>query len=396
MKNKKIIAVVLVVIIAMLSLNSCSTYDNFKEAFFGDKEQKDTIKIGVLEPTTGNDSSKGKEEIIGIELAKDKMGQALGKDIELIYADTQSTLQGAETAVEDLIAKEPAIILGSYGEAITLTASSMLKNEHIPAIAITSTNPLITSNNPYYFRVAAADDMQGKALAQFVYEFMKEDHATIVRIAGEEATNEEVNSFTKRLAKRTGNSNCISTTVEIDPLEGDFDDYAKEIAYSGNKAVFMPVSLTVAEQIFDSLVQQGLFKGIRFIAPKEWHTEELLELTKKYPSIKLAVASDLIVNNTDEQNAMNEAFVEDYTNKTLKEQPSEAAALAYDAYMIAIQAINNAGSNDREAINESLKTTANFRGLSGDISFDETGVPKKTTSIDAVIDGEFVTIFTVE
>lgn len=386
----------MIVIISMLSMTGCNTYDNFKETFFGSKTQTDTIKIGVLEPLTGNDSSNGKEEIIGIEIAAETFGQVLGKDVELIYADTQSSMYATETAVEDLVAKEPVIILGSYGEAVTLTASSILKKAKIPAISISATNPLITLNNEYYFRVAAADDMQGKALAQFVYEYMKEEHATIVRIAGEEATNEEVNSFTNRLAKRTGNSKCISATVEVDPLATDYSEYAREIAHAGNRAVFMPVSITVADKIFESLVQQDLFGPLRFIAPKEWHTDELVELTKKYPSIKLAIASDMIINNADEQNLINENFVEAYQKRTQKDAPSESAALAYDAYMIAIQAIQNAYSTDSEVIKDTLKSTANFRGISGDISFDETGDPKKTTSIDTVIDGEFVTIFTVE
>lgn len=396
MREKKIAAVVLIVIASMLSMTGCNTYDNFKETFFGGKTQSDTIKIGVLEPLTGNDAGSGKEEITGIEIGAKTFGQVLGKDVELIYADTQSSMYAAETAVEDLIAKEPAIILGSYGEAVTLTASSMLKEAKIPAISISATNPLITANNDYYFRVATADDMQGKALAQFVYEYMKEDHATIVRIAGEEATNAEVNSFSNRLARRTGSSKCISSTIEVDPLATDYSEYAKEIAESGNKAIFMPVSITVADKIFESLVAQDLFGPLRFIAPKEWHTDELIELTKKYPSIKLAVASELIINNEEEQNLINEDFVEEYKNSTQKDEPSESAALAYDAYMIAIQAIQNAGSTDSEAIRDTLKDTANFRGISGDISFDETGDPKKTTSIDTVIDGKFVTIFTVE
>lgn len=396
MRKDKITAVVLIVVMAMLSLTSCNTYDNFKETFFGNKTQADKVRIGVLEPLTGNDASKGKEEIIGIEIAAETFGQVLGKDVELIYADTQSSMYATETAVEDLIAKQPAIVLGSYGEAVTLTASSMLKEAKIPAISITATNPLITSNNDYYFRVAAADDMQGKALAQFVYEYMKQERATIVRISGEEATNAEVNSFTNRLAKRTQNSKCISTTIEVDPLATDYTDYAKELADAGNRAVFMPVPISVADKIFESLVEQNLFGALRFIAPKEWHTDELVELTKKYPSIKLAVASDLVVNNEEEQNVINEAFVEAYKNKTQSDTPSESAALAYDAYMIAIQAMQNALSIDSEAIVDALKNTTNFRGISGNISFDETGDPKKTTSIDTVIDGEFVTIFTVE
>ncbi|MFR7990660.1 MAG: ABC transporter substrate-binding protein [Anaerovoracaceae bacterium] len=118
-------ALLLVLVVAVLT--GCTTFNNFKEAFFSDGgNNSDTIKIGVLEPQTGNDSQKGEMEIRGIQLANELVPEVLGKKIELVYADTQSSIYVAESAVSDLIDKAPAVVLGSYGDAVTLAASKPL------------------------------------------------------------------------------------------------------------------------------------------------------------------------------------------------------------------------------------------------------------------------------
>ena len=78
MKRTKI--VVLLILTALL-LSGCTTFNNFREAFFPDGKPSDTIKIGILEPQTGGDSDKGELEIRGIQLAHDLVPQVLGKNI---------------------------------------------------------------------------------------------------------------------------------------------------------------------------------------------------------------------------------------------------------------------------------------------------------------------------
>lgn len=70
--RKRILSLVLVVCLTA-GLTGCTTYTNFKNAFFGtDPVAKEkTIKIGVFEPTSGSLKTQGKEEVMGIELAHD-------------------------------------------------------------------------------------------------------------------------------------------------------------------------------------------------------------------------------------------------------------------------------------------------------------------------------------
>ena len=143
--KKKITAVICLVLSVSL-LAGCTTFNNFKNAFFGaDSEDaapsERTIKIGVFEPLTGENKEQGNLELMGIQLANEMYPEVLGKKVELIVADNQSDIYVAETVVQELVSQQPSVVLGSYGETLTLIAGDAVKANNIPAIAITSTNP---------------------------------------------------------------------------------------------------------------------------------------------------------------------------------------------------------------------------------------------------------------
>jgi len=401
MKKFRNIAVVMALVLAISAMTGCTTYDNFKSAFFADQGLKsETIKIGVLEPQTGTDSKMGNAEIRGIELAHKLVPNVLDKDIELIYADTQSSIYVAETAIDDLISKEPSIVLGSYGDTVSLIASQKLGEAKIPAITITATNPLITANNPYYFRASFTDASQGKAIAHYVAEKLKCKKAAIIRTERDDTTNELLSKFKSRMRRLTGDKDCIVATVDLQEGVKDYTEYLQTIADAKVKAVFMPVDLTAAEQIFAQADEMGLHK-IEFIGPKAWHGDDLLAIAQKYPKIKISVASDMVshadeVEDSDaETTSMYDQFVENYKAAYQGAEPTEAAALAFDAYMIAVKAIEKAGDTDAETLKDTIQTTTNYKGASGKISFDESGEPKKPINVDIIQKGKYVSVYTV-
>lgn len=397
MRKSKLIALITMLIMAVLLMTSCTTYNNFKESFFGNKETSETIKIGVLQPQTGNDSSMGELEIRGIELAHKLVPQVLGKDIELVYADTQSSIYAAETAVEDLRDKRPAVVLGSYGDAVSLTASQILGEAEIPAIGVTISNPLITSNNPYYFRVAFTDASQGQALAKYVFEQMGLNQAAVVKMKNEDTAAEMISQFRNTMRKLTKDDNAVVTTIEIPEDEKDFSKYAEKLKALGIKAVFMPVSLKVAENMFQQAEELGMY-DVTFVGPNDWHNDELIRMQGNHPGIRIAVASDLasdIVEADDLPQGLGKEFSELYKEQYGSGEPPEAVVLAFDAYMIAVEAIANAGSAEGVAVQQALLLTKDFAGASGKISFNESGEPKKTININVIRDGKFVSVFAV-
>ena len=223
-------------------LTGCTTYTNFKNAFFGtDSVAKEkTIKIGVFEPTSGSMKAQGKEEVMGIELAHDLYPTACGKTVELVYADNKSNMYEAETVIQELIANNsPSMILGSYGEVLTLVASDYVTAANIPSITISSTNPLITANNEYYFSATYSETRQGDALADFAYLSQNKDVVATVKMQNDDTATATIKRFTNRIKKLTGNNKSVAGSFELDTASADYTDTIEAIRDSGAKAVFL-------------------------------------------------------------------------------------------------------------------------------------------------------------
>lgn len=115
-----------------------------------------------------------------MELAYEMYPTVNGKVVELVYADNGSDISAAETAIKELVAKEPKVILGSYGSVYSMIAGEYIYDAEIPAIAATNTNPLVTRNNKYYFRVCYVDSNQGDILAKYILGQKQETTAGIL------------------------------------------------------------------------------------------------------------------------------------------------------------------------------------------------------------------------
>ena len=75
-------------------------------------------------------------------------------------------------------------------------------------------------------------------------------------------------------------------------------------------------------------------------------------------------------------------FIEAY-KKEYNEEPNAFAALAYDAAYTLVGAIEKAGSTDKDAIIAALKDS-DYKGVTGDIKFDENRNPIKQTAITTI------------
>ena len=128
--KKKVTRTIIYILLAglMLSgLSGCATWNNFNRAFINKPEVSDTIiKIGVLEPLSGELSKEAADEIAGIELAHELYGSVLNSTVELVYKDDKSDTELAKEAAQELIDEKVSVVIGSYGNMITLRLSYRL------------------------------------------------------------------------------------------------------------------------------------------------------------------------------------------------------------------------------------------------------------------------------
>ena len=394
MKRKHTTKISIVIIFTLLFFTGCETYNNFRAAFWDIEEDSDAvIRIGVFQPLSGQHQRNGELERRGIELAHELFPSVFGINVELIFADNQSNLYVAETAIQTLIGRNPAIVLGSYGEIYSLIAAAFLEEAGIPAITATNTNWLVTSSNPYYFRIRFVYSFEGTAVARFAVEDLNASSAAIFKPANDDSAIAVSQAFWDGMADFTGNEDVVVSSQDFDSNDYDFREQLRIIRNSGADVVFMPSSIEDAAEILIQAREVGV--TATFLGIHNWENPELIE---RAGAAAEGVAFSSIFDPETDVTEMTEVFLRAYREKYGEDAiPAVEVALAFDAYLVAIDAIRRAGTwlyGGR--IKRALADTHDFQGASGSITFDERGDPIKSVVIKTVRNGEIVATYIVE
>lgn len=396
MKIRKIAAVAVTAVLTVTMLTGCTTFNNFKEAFLQQKKSSDvTIQIGIYEPMSGADSDAAKAEIKGMELAHEVYPNIGGKIVELVYSDNSSDIDAAETAINNLISKKPDIILGSYGSVYSMIAGKPVNDAKIPAIAITNDNPLVTKNYPYYFRVCYVDSNQGDLLAKYVLEQKQETTAGVLIPNNDDVAMAMATTFVDRIEAETENEDAITAYETYKPGQKDFTKPLKAIQESGVKSVLLPGDSADSANIINQAADMGL--DVMFLGPTDWSSKEFRsELSSSVSKEHLAFVNFFTADDTINQES--EKFLEAYHEKYGKDkEPEDSVALGYDAYLIAINAVNDAGNDPSgNDIRKVLASAKEFQGASGNITFNTEGDPLRSAQISTWEGKKIVSTYTVE
>src|SRR6201991_4077170 len=135
------------------------------------KAQAATIKIGMVLPVTGSAAEQGKFALNGAKLALEavnKAGGVLGKPLELITEDDQTTNPGIVLAFSKLAAQSDIVaFLGSIRSTqVHAMAPDVLKR--VKPVMFGGTDPNLTKlGNPWLFRFRPNDSYSGRVIADY-------------------------------------------------------------------------------------------------------------------------------------------------------------------------------------------------------------------------------------
>lgn len=335
------------------------------------------IKIGVYEPSSGDNGAGGKQEVLGIEYANSKVNKVEigGKtyDIQLEIVDNESSNDKGPSAAASLVSAKCSIVLGSYGSGVSIAASDVFAKAGIPVIGVSCTNPQVTEGNTHYFRVCYLDPFQGTVLANFAVDEFKAKTAYILTKLGDDYSVGLGNYF-KQAFKDLG-----GTVVEESFQEGnsDFTAYLTTAKNSKADVIFSPTSTEAASLIIGQAISQGV--KIPLLAGDTWDSSVILQSAS---GSNLDICVSTFFDEGDDSAAGAEfvsgfkkwlkADAQKLNNNGGNDIVAAVSALGYDAYMTALEAIKAAGSTDSKKINEAL-WGVKYTGVTGDIAFDDIG-----------------------
>jgi branched-chain amino acid transport system substrate-binding protein len=349
------------------------------------------IKIGVFEPMTGPSAAGGEMTVEGIELAWELKPEVLGREVQIIVVDNKSDKVEAANAVSRLIERDQVVaIIGSYGSSLSMAAGDIVNKAKIPTVGCSPTNPLVTLNNDYYFRVCFIDPFQGTVMANYAVNVLGAKTAAVIQDVTQDYSVGLSKYFIDAFRKLTGNPNSI---VEISAYNTGDQDFTAQLTNVKNKnpdVIFAPGNYGESALLIRQARDLGI--DVPFLGGDTWEAPEFLSIGGE--AVEGAVFS---THFTAEAPVTSESdlFLAAYRQKYGKEA-NAFAALGYDAYMLILDVIEKAGSAEPQAIRDGLAKVEGFVGATGIISLDENGDAVKSAVINQVQDGKFIYLTTVD
>jgi branched-chain amino acid transport system substrate-binding protein len=359
-------------------------------------EGSKVIKIGVFEPITGENGGGGFQEVLGMRYANQVYPtveiDGVTYDIELVEVDNKSDKTEAVSAAQSLISDDVKVVLGSYGSGVSIAAGDFFADANIPAIGASCTNPQVTLGNDYYFRVCFLDPFQGTVMANYAFQENAKTAAVITQLGDDYSSG--LGSYFIDAFKSLAGDGAIVSEEQFQTNQTDFKAILTNVKAANPDVIFAPSSIATAPLIIKQARELGITATI--MAGDTWENSSIIENAGEYAE---GVVLSTFYDEADPANDEASSFVTGFKTYLKDNDQSEiipaVSALGYDAYLVALEAIKQAGSTDSKTIRDAL-VNVQIDGATGSISFDENGDAKKDMAfIKTVKDGAFEFLKTV-
>jgi branched-chain amino acid transport system substrate-binding protein len=326
----------------------------------------ESLKIGLVAPLTGPGAESGRLQIDGAKLAVEeinKAGGVLGRPIELLIEDDQTTNPGAVLAFSKLAgdAGIPAFIGSIRSTQVHAMAPDILKVAK--PVMIGGTDPQLTHmGNPWLFRFRPNDIYSARVIADFGVNTLKLRKWAIVHSTDAFGTN-GMKNLTEELKKRDVTAVLVQGYTNNSQ---DFTPVALAVKQSGADVMGTYMTFEPDQGIFAKQLRQ-LGVGISWVGSPTTVTGTALKLAGPALYGSYAVV-DFNRDSSPEAKTFATKFEAAY-----KTVPDVFASWSYDAVNTLALAINRAKSLDPQAIRTAILAVKGYKGAEGTYNFDANG-----------------------
>jgi branched-chain amino acid transport system substrate-binding protein len=322
-----------------------------------------TIKVGEFASLTGKEATFGTSSHEGTLLAIEEInaaGGVLGKQLELLTEDDQTKAGEPANAVNKLISKDSVVaVLGEVASSRTLEAAPICQQNKIPLISPASTNPTVTKEGDYIFRVCFNDEFQGGALANFASGTLKAKKVAIFTDVKSDYSKGLAKSFKAKYATGGGQ---IGVELDFNSGDKDFKGQLTAIKSDAPDAIFLPGYYSEVSLICIQAKQLGM--NIPIFGGDGWESESLLSIGQDAMEGHYFSTHCSIEQPTPEMTSFVAAYKKRYNGKT----PDAMAVLGYDSAKVLTEAMKRAGTTAGPALRDAIAATKDFAGASGKFS----------------------------
>ncbi|WP_304239420.1 ABC transporter substrate-binding protein [Phascolarctobacterium succinatutens] len=349
----------------------------------------DTIKVGGLLEMTGGSASFGISGKNGIDLALKKInekGVLGGNKLSLVVADTKSEASEATNGMQKLISQDKVVAVIGPNQSSAVIASGAINNgAKVVDITPMGTNPDVTVDpktkqvKPYSFRTCFIDPFQGTVMASFASNELKVKRAAIYIDNTSDYAKGLAQFFKENFVKNGGQVVIEEAYLQKDT---DFKSTLTKIKAAKPDFIYIPGYYQEVGLIVKQAREMGI--TVPMAGGDGWDSAKLPEIAGK-AALENTFFSSLY--SPDDTSDLNKEFVAEY-KKAYNTNPDVFAALAYDSTLLVAKAIEDAGSADPAKIAEAMAKIKGFKGVSGEVTFNEEHNPIKSAVIIEHKDGK--------
>ena len=330
------------------------------------------VKIGHVAPLSGGQAHLGKDNENGARMAIDDLnakGVMIGgkkAKFELVPEDDAADPKQGAAVANLLVDAKVNGVVGHLNSGTSIPASKIYSDAGIPQISPSSTNPKYTRQGfKTTFRVVADDVQLGTTLGKYSVNQLKGKSIAVIddRSAYGQGVADE---FTKSVKASGG---TIVDAQYTKDTATDFTAILTAIKAKKPDVVFFGGMDSVAGPMLRQMKQLGI--NAKFMGGDGICSSELPKLAAG------AMADDQVVcAEAGGVDAAGQAGIDNFKASYKKRYGIDVqiyAPYVYDAVMVMADAMVKAGSADPAKYLPYLAKTSGYKGITGNISFDEKG-----------------------
>ena len=336
------------------------------------------IHLAYMLVTTGPNGSLGTDAMRGAEIAVKEKAELLGHKLELTGEDSGCNAEGGQAAAQKLAGDSTIVaVIGTSCSSEARAGAPILSDAGFVLVSPSATAPDLTAEGKHvagFLRIAHNDKIQGAVAAKFVAEELKLKNVATIH-DGSPYAQGLVGAFTENFEKAGGK---IVAAEAIQPGDTDMRPVLTKIATTKPEMLYYPIFVAegglVTKQSKDI---EGLGATVKDMGADGLFAPDFLKAAGN-------AAAGMYLSSPDFS-----AFGPDYAGKFLPayekaygQKPTSAFhAHAYDSANVILAAIEKVAvknadgslSIGRQALRDALFATADFKGLTGNITCNALG-----------------------
>ena len=359
----------------------------------------DPIRIGYALVIAGPNETLGIDSRNGIEIAiADHDTKVLEHPIELVGEDSMCSAEGGQTALTKLAADPSLIgIIGTNCSSAGEPASRIASDAGMVLLSPSNTAPSLTNPNlawnPGYFRICHNDNIQGAAMAKYVYEELGARTAATIHDGSPYA--DQLQEVFANTFKEMGGTITAQEAVNVG--DTDMRPILTTIAVGSPDFLYYPIFIPEGGQITRQAGDISGLENTTLAGADGMYSPDFVEAAGDACEGMYISGPNLAFENPIYDHFL-EVHLEKY-GKTL----SVFHAQAYDGTMMLLAAIEKVAVQDedgtlhigRQAIRDALYATKDYDGITGSLTCDQYGdCADPAIAVNQIQNGEYVPLWT--